>query len=64
MLLQHLHYSKEDMILKNYNADSNKMKQITPGVDLEIFTPDSTIKERNIFIDRKNSGTKRANGDN
>ena len=38
------------MILKNYNADSNKMKQITPGVDLEIFTPDSTIKRENIFL--------------
>ncbi len=41
---------EEDMILKNYNADSNKMKQITPGVDLEIFTPDSTIKRENIFL--------------
>ena len=26
------------------------MKQITPGVDLEIFTPDSTIKRENIFL--------------
>ena len=41
---------EEDMILKNYNADSNKMKQITPGVDLEIFTPDLTIKRENIFL--------------
>jgi len=39
-----------DMILENYNIDSNKMKQITPGVDLEIFTPDSTIKRENIFL--------------
>ena len=37
------------------------MKQITPGVDLEIFSPDSTIKREYIFIDRKNSGTKRSN---
>ena len=41
---------EEDMILKNYNADSNKIKQITPGVDLEIFSPDSTIKRENIFL--------------
>ena len=41
---------EEDMILKNYKVDSNKMKQITPGVDVEIFTPDSTIKRKNIFL--------------
>ena len=53
---------EEDMILKNYNVDSNKMKQITPGVDVEIFSPDSTVKKRKyILIDRKNSGTKRTN---
>ena len=41
---------EEDMILKNYNVDSNKMKQITPGVDTEIFSPDSTLKRENIFL--------------
>ena len=35
------------------------MKKVTPGVDLEIFTPDSTIKREYIFIDRKNSGNKK-----
>ena len=41
---------EEYMILDNYNVDSNKVKQITPGVDIEIFTPDSTIKRENIFL--------------
>ena len=41
---------EEDLILENYNIDSNKTKQITPGVDVEIFTPDSTIKRENIFL--------------
>jgi len=41
---------EEDMILKNYNVDANKMKQITPGVDTEIFSPDSTLKRENIFL--------------
>ena len=41
---------EEYMILDNYNVDSNKVKQITPGVDVEIFTPDSTIKRENIFL--------------
>ena len=41
---------EEDMILENYNIDSNKTKQITPGVDAEIFIPDPTIKRENIFL--------------
>jgi D-inositol-3-phosphate glycosyltransferase len=41
---------EEEMILENYNADSNKLKKITPGVDVEIFTPDTTIKRENIFL--------------
>ena len=41
---------EEDMILKNYNVDSNKMKLITPGVDVEIFSPDQTVKRENIFL--------------
>ena len=35
---------EEDLILKNYNVDSNKMKQITPGVDVDIFSPEATVK--------------------
>ena len=41
---------EEDMILKNYNVDSNKMKLITPGVDVEIFSLDPTVKRENIFL--------------
>ena len=41
---------EEDMILKNYNVDSNKMKLITPGVDVEIFSIDPTVKRENIFL--------------
>ncbi len=41
---------EEDMILKNYNVDSNKMKLITPGVDVEIFSLDQTVKRENIFL--------------
>ena len=41
---------EEDMILKNYNVDSNKIKLITPGVDVEIFSPDQTVKRENIFL--------------
>jgi len=41
---------EEDMILKNYKVDLNKMKQITPGVDVEIFTPDTTTNRENVFL--------------
>ena len=41
---------EEDMILKNYNVDSNKVKLITPGVDVEIFSPDQTVKRENIIL--------------
>ena len=41
---------EEEMILENYKIDSNKMKQITPGVDLEIFAHDKTLKRENIFL--------------
>ena len=41
---------EEDMILENYSVDSNKMKQIIPGVDVKIFIPDSKIKRENIFL--------------
>ena len=41
---------EKDMILENYNVDSIKMKQIMPGVDVEIFIPDPSIKRENIFL--------------
>ncbi len=41
---------EEDMVSENYKIDLTKMKQITPGVDVEIFTPDSTINRENIFL--------------
>ena len=41
---------EEDMILKNYKVDLNKMKKITPGVDVEIFTPDTTTNRENVFL--------------
>ena len=41
---------EEDMILENYNVNSIKIKHITPGVDVEIFSPDSLIKRENIFL--------------
>ena len=41
---------EEDMISENYKIDLTKMKQITPGVDVEIFTPDITINRENIFL--------------
>ena len=41
---------EEDMILENYKIDPSKIKQITPGVDVEIFIPDSTTKRENIFL--------------
>ena len=41
---------EEDLILKNYNVDFTKMKLITPGVDIEIFSPDPTEKRENIFL--------------
>ena len=41
---------EEDMISENYKIDPTKIKQITPGVDVEIFIPDSTTKRENIFL--------------
>ena len=41
---------EEDMISENYKIDPSKIKQITPGVDVEIFIPDSTTKRENIFL--------------
>ena len=41
---------EEDMISENYKIDPTKIKQITPGVDVEIFIPDLTTKRENIFL--------------
>ncbi len=41
---------EETMIIENYRIDSSKIKLITPGVEKEIFTPDSTIMRENIFL--------------
>ena len=41
---------EEDMISENYKIDPSKIKQIIPGVDVEIFIPDSTTKRENIFL--------------
>jgi glycosyltransferase involved in cell wall biosynthesis len=41
---------EEDIILENYTIDSTKIKQITPGVDNEIFSPDLSLNRENIFL--------------
>ena len=41
---------EKNMISENYKIDSSKMKLVKPGVDVEIFTPNSEIKRENIFL--------------
>jgi D-inositol-3-phosphate glycosyltransferase len=41
---------EEEVILENYIVDSTKIKQITPGVDNEIFSPDLSLNRENIFL--------------
>ena len=41
---------EEEIISENYKIDPTKIKQITPGVDVEIFIPDLTTKRENIFL--------------
>ena len=38
------------LISENYKIDKNKIKQITPGVDREVFTPNPSVKRENIFL--------------
>ena len=38
------------LILESYNIDESKIKQITPGVDREIFSPDINCPRENIFL--------------
>ncbi len=41
---------EEFMISENYKIDKKKIKKITPGVDIEIFSPELSIKRENIFL--------------
>ncbi len=41
---------EKNMISENYKIDSSKMKLVKPGVDVEIFIPNSEIKRENIFL--------------
>ena len=41
---------EEEIILENYSIDSTKIKQIKPGVDNEIFSPDLSVNRENIFL--------------
>ena len=41
---------EEFMISENYKIDEKKIKKITPGIDVEIFTPDMTVERENIFL--------------
>jgi len=38
------------LISENYKINKNKIKQITPGVDREVFSPNPSIKRENIFL--------------
>ena len=38
------------LISENYKIDKNKIKQITPGIDREVFSPNPSIKRENIFL--------------
>ncbi len=41
---------EKNMISENYKVDSSKMKLVKPGVDVEIFIPNSEINRENIFL--------------
>ena len=41
---------EKNMISENYKIDSSKMKLVKPGVDVEIFVPNSETKRENIFL--------------
>ncbi len=38
------------LITDTYKIDENKIKNIIPGVDRQIFSPDLTVKKENIFL--------------
>lgn len=41
---------EETLISDSYQVDSQKIKQIKPGVDSELFSPDPSIDRENIFL--------------
>lgn len=41
---------EETLISDSYQIDSQKIKQIKPGLDRELFSPDLSIKRENIFL--------------
>ena len=41
---------EKNMISENYKIETSKMKLVKPGVDVEIFVPNSEIKRENIFL--------------
>jgi len=38
------------LIADTYKVDENKIQKVTPGVDREIFSPDLSVKRKNIFL--------------
>ena len=41
---------EETLISESYQVDKQKIKQIKPGVDYELFSPDQSIARENIFL--------------
>ncbi len=41
---------EETLISESYQVDRQKIKQIKPGVDYELFSPDQSIARENIFL--------------
>lgn len=41
---------EETLISDSYQVDSQKIKQIKPGIDSELFSPDPSIDRENIFL--------------
>ncbi len=41
---------EETLISESYQVDKQKIKQIKPGVDYELFSPDPSIARENIFL--------------
>ena len=41
---------EETLISESYQVDNQKIKQINPGLDSELFSPDLSIERENIFL--------------
>ena len=41
---------EETLISESYQVDSQKIKQINPGLDTELFSPDPSVRRENIFL--------------